>query len=75
MTKSTRQVMGLRRTYPGHQKGNRLSILLLMKRKEREDRMRTNMRREKGIERKGKARRIARERMTRMRVRAMRELL
>ena len=71
MTKSTCQVMGPRRAYPGHQKGNRLSILLLTKRKEREDRMRTNMRREKGIERKGKARRIARERMTRMRVRVI----
>ena len=42
---------------------------IMTKRKEREDRMRTNMRREKGIERKGKARRIARERMMRMRMR------
>ena len=37
--------------------------------------MRTNMRRERGTKRKRRMRRIVRERMTRMRVRAMRELL
>ena len=37
--------------------------------------MGTNTRREKGTKRKGRAMRIIRERMARMRVRAMRELL
>ena len=37
--------------------------------------MRTNTRRKTGMERKGKAKRIVRERMTRMKVKLMKELL
>ena len=67
--KSTCQVMGPKRAYPGCQKGNRLPILLMMKRKVMTERKKE---REERIRR---TRRVVRERMTRIRVRAVGVLL